>query len=290
MAGLKQHSGTPSPLATLKVLARRFTFASLVAASFALMLMGKADTIVAQRVRAVFDDAIAPILDVLSRPAAAAARIMDSAHELINIRADNARLRDENERLMHWQVIAQQLDQENRALHAELNFIPGPDPAYVTTRVIGDSEGPFVHSILLAAGSRDGLQKGDVVLSGEFLVGRVTEVGQRSARALLLTDINSAVPVMLDSSRLKAILAGDNTERPVLQFLAPGTPISPGDRVSTSGDGGVFPPGIPVGTISSTQDGSARVVPFVRRHQLDYVTVVDYGLPGLLSLGATGDQ
>jgi rod shape-determining protein MreC len=272
------------------VLARRFTFASLVAASFALMLMGKADTIVAQRVRAVFDDAIAPILDVLSRPAAAAARIMDSAHELINIRADNARLRDENERLMHWQVIAQQLDQENRALHAELNFIPGPDPAYVTTRVIGDSEGPFVHSILLAAGSRDGLQKGDVVLSGEFLVGRVTEVGQRSARALLLTDINSAVPVMLDSSRLKAILAGDNTERPVLQFLAPGTPISPGDRVSTSGDGGVFPPGIPVGTISSTQDGSARVVPFVRRHQLDYVTVVDYGLPGLLSLGATGDQ
>jgi len=271
-------------------MAQRFTFALLVAVSFALMLMGKADTFLAQRARLMFDDAVAPILEVMSRPAAAAARAMQIAHELVDLRADNVRLRQENDRLSHWQVVARQLDEENRFLRSQLNFVPGPDPSYVTARVIGDSDGPFVHSVLIEAGIRDGIQKGEVVLSGEFLVGRVTEVAQRAARVLLLTDINFAAPVMLENSGAKAILAGNNTEQPELQFLAPGTPVAPGDRVSTSGDGGVFPPGLPVGTISSAQEGSIRVTPFARRHQLDYVTVVDYGLPGLLSSGLSGDQ
>jgi rod shape-determining protein MreC len=107
-------------------------------------------------------------------------------------------------------------------------------------------------------------------------------VGLRSARFLLLTDINSHLPVMLEGSRAKAILTGDNSDRPRLNYLSPSSNASPGDRVVTSGHGGVFPPGMPIGVISSVQDGIARVEPFVHRHQLEYVTVVDYGLAGIL--------
>jgi rod shape-determining protein MreC len=99
---------------------------------------------------------------------------------------------------------------------------------------------------------------------------------------LLLTDINSHIPVVVEGSRAKAILSGDNSDRGRLSYLAPNSSAAPGNRVVTSGHGGAFPPGLPVGVIAAIQDGIVRVEPFVHRYQLDYVTVVDYGLPGVL--------
>jgi rod shape-determining protein MreC len=136
--------------------------------------------------------------------------------------------------------------------------------------------------MLLNAGSRDGIRKGQAVIAGEYLVGRIAEVGDRSARVLLLTDINSHIPVVVEGTRAKAILAGDNSDRARLNYLAPNSAAAPGTRVVTSGHGGAFPPGLPVGVITTLQDGVVRVEPFVHRYALDYVTVVDFGLPGVL--------
>ncbi|HLN24180.1 MAG TPA: rod shape-determining protein MreC [Patescibacteria group bacterium] len=279
---MKQHSGALGRLATLKQLAHRFAFLSLVMASFALMLLGKADTALVERIRLSVSDAVAPILDVMSRPAGTIAEVVSAVRELATLRAENVRLRDENSKLMHWQAAARQLDNENRALHIQLNFIPDPDPSFITTRVIDDTGGAFVHSMLINSGSRDGVRKGQAVIAGEVMVGRIMEVGQRSARVLLLTDINSHIPVMLETSRAKAILTGDNSDRPRLNMLSPNSNAAPGDRVVTSGHGGAFPPGVPLGVVSSVQDGVVRVEPFVHRHKLEYVTVVDYGLAGIL--------
>ena len=279
---MKQHSGALGRLATLRQLAHRFAFLSLVMASFALMLLGKADTALVERVRLTVGDAVAPVLDVMSRPAGTIAEVVSAVRELATLRAENVRLRDENAKLMHWQAAARQLDNENRALHMQLNFIPDPDPSFITTRVIDDTGGAFVHSMLINSGSRDGVRKGQAVIAGEVMVGRIMEVGQRSARVLLLTDINSHIPVMLESSRAKAILTGDNSDRPRLNMLSPNSNAAPGDRVVTSGHGGAFPPGVPLGVVSSVQDGMVRVEPFVHRHKLEYVTVVDYGLAGIL--------
>ncbi len=287
---MKQHSGTLGRLATLKLLAQRFAFLSLVMASFALMLLGKADTVLVERVRVAVGDAVAPLLDVMSRPAGAIAEVVGAVHDLAELRAENVRLKAENAKLMHWQMVARQLDNENRAFRQQLNFIPDPDPSFITTRVIGDTGGAFVHSMLINAGGRDGVRKGQAVIAGEVLVGRIAEVGQRSARVLLLTDINSRIPVVLEGSRAKAILTGDNSDRPRLSYLSPNTNASPGDRVVTSGHGGAFPPGMPIGVVSSVQDGVVRVEPFVHRYQLEYVTVVDYGLPGILPSEAAAGE
>jgi rod shape-determining protein MreC len=136
--------------------------------------------------------------------------------------------------------------------------------------------------MLIDAGSSAGVRKGQAVIAGENLVGRVAEVGARVGRILLLTDPSSNIPVMIEGSRAKAILSGDNTDRPRLNYLSPNSNPAVGNRIVTSGHGGAFPPGMPVGVIASIQDGIVRVEPFVHRYQLEYVAVVDYGLPGVL--------
>jgi rod shape-determining protein MreC len=269
-------------LATLRLLAQRFAFLTLVLASFALMVLGKADTVLVERVRVFIDDGISPVLQVLSRPAAAVASVVNAVHDLAALRAENVRLAEENARLMHWQTVARELDNENKALRGQLNYTPDPDSAFITARVIGDTGGSFVHSMLLNAGTREGVRKGQAVIAGENLAGRVAEVGDRTARILLLTDINSHIPVVIEGTRAKAILSGDNSDRPRLNYLSPNSNAAVGNRIVTSGHGGAFPPGMPVGVIASIQDGVVRVEPFVHRYQLEYVAVVDYGLPGVL--------
>jgi rod shape-determining protein MreC len=191
-------------------------------------------------------------------------------------------LREENTRLLQWQTVARKLDEENRALHKQLNFVPDPPTTFISARVVGDTGGAFVDSMLVNAGSRDGVRKGEAVVAGEAMVGRIVEVGLHFSRVLLLTDISSHLPVMLANSHAKAIMSGENTDRPRLNYLSPNAVVQPGDRVVTSGDGGAFPPGLPIGVVSSVQDGVARVELFVHRYQLEYVSVVDYGLPGVI--------
>lgn len=279
---MKPHSGASGRLATLKLLLQRFAILAMIMASLGLMLLGKADTALMERTRTTVDDAVMPMLDVLSQPASTIAKGVEFIQDLANLHAENARLKAENRALMHWQTVAHHLDNENRALRTQLNFIPDPDPAFITGRVIGDTGGAFVHSMLINAGEDDGVRKGLAVLSEGVLVGRIAEVGTRSARILLMTDINARIPVILEGSRAKAILAGDNSSRPRLDHFSPNLTAEPGDRVITSGDGGAFPPGIPVGVVASVHDSVIRIEPFVQRHRLEYVTIVDYGLAGIL--------
>jgi rod shape-determining protein MreC len=161
--------------------------------------------------------------------------------------------------------------------------VPDPKSTYVSARVIGDQVGAFVREVLIAAGARDGLLKGQAAMTGDGLAGRIAEVGQRSARVLLLTDINSRLPVLLERTRDRAILAGDNSNRPQLLYLKPRTELRVGDRVVTSGDGGVFPAGLPVGVVESIEDGVVSVAPFVDWDRMEYLRVVDYQLGGILT-------
>lgn len=277
-----KQSGAVGRLAILRLLAQRFAYVSLIGAAVLLIILGKADMALIERTRTLVIDGIAPVLDALSRPATTIAQIVDDYRQLTHLRADNARLRAENQRLMHWQTVARQIQGENAVLHEQLNFIPDPDPAFVTTRVIGDMGTAFGQSLILGAGARDGVRKGQAVLSGETLVGYIAEAGERSSRLLLLTDINAHLPVMVESTRTRAILSGDNKDRPRLKYIAGNPSIQVGDRVVTSASGAAFPPGVPIGVVSSVSEGTIRVDPFIHRYELEYVTVVDYGLGGVL--------
>jgi rod shape-determining protein MreC len=260
----------------IKVLIQRFAFLFLILAAFALMLLSKAETSAIEKVSSVVVDIFAPLMDGLSQPAAAISDAVSAVRQLANIHAENDRLRRENARLLAWQETSRRLMAQNQALMSLLEYKPDPRAKYIAARVIGDSGGAFVRSMLINSGRRDGLTKGQAAMTGHGLAGRVTSAGLRSARILLITDINSRVPVIVQASRDRAILAGDNSQLPRLVFLPSNASVNSGDIVVTSGHGGIFPAGLPIGRIIRSDDGVVRVNPFVRFEKLEFVRVIDY--------------
>lgn len=267
-------------LTALKGVVQRFSFLFLILVSITLMVFGRIDAIGVESVRARVMDAFAPILEAISAPAATVARIVEMIADIKDVYRQNQELRLENARLLQWKQVALRLEAENNSFRSLLRFKPDPGASYISTRVIAVPGGSFLRSFIVAAGRRDGLRRGQAAIAGAGLVGRVVEVGEWSARVLLITDISARVPVLLEGSRQRAVLAGDNASLPRLLYLPPDSQIAVGDRVVTSGHGGQFPAGLPVGVVSQVGERQIRVQPLVNLSRLEHVQIVDFGLPG----------
>jgi len=272
----------------------RTSLTLLVVISAAMIAVGKADQVAFQSLRNSVMDGAAPALDMLSRPAAALDAAADRLRGFIAVYRDNVRLAEENERLLGWQQVALRLSAENAELRELAKLVPEPAISFVTARVIADSGGAYARSVMVNAGRDNGVARGQAAMTGEGLVGRVAEVGSRAARILLITDLNSRVPVIVDGTRQRAILAGDNSARPSLRYVDAGGTMRIGDRIVTSGQGGVFPPGLPVGVVVSLDSEAVRVEPYAALSRVDYLRLVDYGLadslPNPLSIAARGGK
>jgi rod shape-determining protein MreC len=266
----------------LKAWASRFALVLLVGAAFGLMLIGRTNTFIVEETRTAVTDMVAPILAAVSQPVETFSGVIDQAEALANLRSENLALKEQNARLLKWQGVARQLAAENAALRELARMVPDPSLNYITARVVGDPGGAFVRTVLINAGERSGVTKGQAAITAEGLAGRVAEVGQRSARVLLLTDINSRVPVVVGDGRDRAVLAGDNTNAPSLLYLGPTAEVQLGDHVSTSGHGGVFPPGLPIGVVSGIGEKGVRVKPFVDWAHMEVLRIVDYEMIGIL--------
>lgn len=247
--------------------------------SAATIVLGRADTGILESLRVSAADTAAPVLDALSRPVASVSRVVDGVADWVAVYRENERLSQENARLLQWQSAALNLAAENERLRELLRLTPSGALSYVTARVIANSGGAFVRSLMIDAGSRDGVKRGQAVETGAGLVGRVTETGERAARVLLITDLNSSIPVFVEGRKeVRAILSGDNTERPYLRFFPARADIRIGDRIVTSGVGGLFPPRLPVGVVAGFEGKLPRIEPYADASQAAYLRVVDYGL------------
>ncbi len=266
----------------LKSLIQRFAFVLLVGAAITIMILSRAEPRLVDNLRGAVGDAATPILEFLSHPAASFASLVEQVDAALDVHAENARLEAQNAQLLKWQAVAAQISRENEELRQFLHVVPDPNASFTTARVISDSGGPFVRTVLINAGKKNNVRKGQAAITNEGLTGRVVSAGQHSARILLLTDLNSRIPVVVVSSRERAVLAGDNTPNPRLEFLAVDARVHVGNRIVTSGQGGIFPPGLPVGIVSSVSEERALVQPYVNWDRLEYVTVLDYTLPGFL--------
>ena len=266
----------------LKSVVQRFAFGLLVGAALTVMILSRAEPRLFDNMRGAVSDGAAPILEFFSHPAASVASFVEEIDALLEVHENNSVLEDQNAALLKWQSVAEKFSRENEELRRMLHVVPDPEASFVTARVISDSGGPFVRTVLINAGENDRVHKGQAVINREGLTGRVVSAGRHSARILLLTDLNSRIPVIVESSREKAVLAGDNTPHPRLEFLAVDARVNVGDRIVTSGQGGIFPPGLPVGVVSLVGEERALVQPYVNWDRLEHVTVLDYTLPGFL--------
>ena len=277
-------------VAPIRVMAQRFSFLALILLAVALMVLGKLDANVMEIARMNVTDAVSPILNVLSKPVKTVNQLINEVLGVYNIREKNILLKQEKDRLLQWQMLARKLKVENRNLRNLLNFPVAPAAGFITARVIADTGGAFANSVVINVGNKSGVLKGQPTITGEGLVGRVTDVGKRSSRVLLITDLNSRIPVVIQSSQARAIMAGDNSYQPRLIYLSPGALVSQGDRIVTSGHGGAFPPGIPVGLVASVDVNGTRIKPFVDRYRVTHLRVLDYGLTGIVETPPGGNK
>jgi len=249
-------------------------FLSVVAV--ALMSFDSAENYATRVVRQAVADVITPVLSVLYTPVEIVRGGVDRLNTFTSVYKDNEQLRAENARLWEWQAAALGLERRVQRFEALLNVGLEPDIQYVTGRVVGDASGIFVNSLIVNLGRDHDVLPGQGVVSVQGAVGRVISTGPGAARVLLLSDLNSQVPVFVGAGYSRAVLSGDNTSLPVLKYLGPNVHVRPGDRVVSSGHGGVFPPDVPVGVVVPAQEGAYRVRLFSDLHQLDFVRILNY--------------
>ncbi len=239
-----------------------------------LFLLWRIDSPRVERFRAALIDSVVPNLDWAMRPVTAAAGMIDDFQSYTRIYEQNQELKRELQHMKAWKEAALQLEQKNARL-LDLNKVRlDAKLTHVTGVVMADSGSPFRQSVLLNVGARDGIRDGWATMDGIGLVGRISGVGERTARVILVTDSNSRIPVTVQPSGQKALLSGDNGPLPPLEFIEDTDEVRPGDRVVTSGDGGVFPAGLLVGQVALGTDKRLRVVLAADYQRLEFLRVL----------------
>lgn len=243
--------------------------------SLVLLLVSGVNPSLFNTVRSTTANAMSPVISLVSYPIQEGAAFVRNISGLSELQAENAALKKENDRLREWYQTALTLEDQNKTLKELLNVKLDAQYKYITARLIADVGSAFVKSLLVKAGHEDGVEKGHAVIAGDGLVGRILGVSEQTSRVLLITDLNSRVPVVIEGSDYHAILAGKNSSSPVLEHLPNDADIPQGARIVTSGKGGMFPAGLPIGIVSNnseTQKPEVKI--FVDFNALQFVRVV----------------
>ncbi len=269
-----------NPLGELKVpLTWAAAVALIVAAvvAVAFLVSDRRETFQAEAygaTRRASDTVLAPVGDVLSAPVRWTGAGVDTVRGYFFAVSENRRLKAELKEMRQWRDVAIALRDTNDRYRTLLGLRTDPPIPMVAARIVTDSRGPFANTRLANTGEEKGVKAGNPVMSENGLVGRVIGVTTGASRVLLLTDTASRTPVMIDRTNARAILAGDGGPNPRLDYLRGREPVKEGDRILTSGDGGVLPRGLPVGTAVKGLDNRWRVVLASDRTPIDFVRIL----------------
>jgi rod shape-determining protein MreC len=240
------------------------------------------------------DDGAAAAGRVATGPARASEGFFDRLFGGWNAASRIEELERENRELQAWRDLAERLAERNRRYEALLrmpedSFGEGADiENSIAAQLVLDSGGPFMRTLVANAGDLHGVKVGYIAVNENGLVGRVVSVGQHSSRVLMLDDYNSRIPVMGEASRVRAVLAGQATRRPELSlypyqlqaprmdFIVGAQSLREGERVITSGDGGLYPRGLPVGVARRERDGAWRVALAAAQQPIDFVRIIPF--------------
>ena len=252
----------------------RLMLGALIVMLLGLFLLWRIDNPRIERLRMEITDRVIPNFSAVTAPVTSAVNILRSARSYTRIYQQNQELRRELQQMKAWKEAALQREQENARLLDLNNVRLDPKFTKITGVVLADSGSPFRQTVLLNVGRRDGIVDGWAAIDGIGLVGRIAGVGERTSRVILLTDTSSRIAVSIESNGQRAMIVGDNTSRPPLEFLEAPETVRPGDRVVTSGDGGVFPSGLLVGQVTQTQSGRLRVRLAADIQRLEFLRVL----------------
>jgi rod shape-determining protein MreC len=256
----------------------------VIALAVVLVLLGRAQSNLFDQARTKMTDWLSPMLEVARVPVQGFDRWTGSIADIFSVYEENLKLKEENARLRQWRNVAvvmqNRVDHYQRLLHA----VPDPKLNAVLARVIGRSSRPFLRTLILDAGTDAGANPGEAVVDGRGMIGRVYLAGKRTSWVILLTDPNSRIPVTVaaavgNGGAIQALLNGDNTPQPRLDLVSRTATLHAGDQVVSSGDGGLLPYGLPVGTVVADRNGGWRVALLADAASTQDVEVLNYSEP-----------
>ncbi len=239
-----------------------------------LVIIGKLDLVAYRNVSSFLTDFFAPISSFINKPAKELEIVIEDVKSATQLRKENLLLKHEIKRLRNVEMKSEIQESELIELKKVLNSIPRDNNFLITGRVLNLSGGTFAKTMLIDAGKKDGIKKGQPVISSDGLVGSIISVGPNSSRVLLLIDINSMVPIFLTQTGWPAIVQGQNGYLLKVKFLSSEAEPTNNEIIETSGHGGRFPPGINVGRIVKISSSSYFVKLSADPQRLRFVSVI----------------
>ncbi len=269
-----------------RILTERRVVFLLVCVAVALLVINGLAPDKTNTIRMQLYDRTSHLLAITSAPVQRVTQLIEHMTGLSDMATDLKVMREENARLRQWYERARQLEAENRSLRTLVNLADMPRARFVTARVIAESGSAFSQGVVVDAGKSRGVTDAMAAVTGKGVVGRVVAVASRTAQVILLNDVNARVPVMVENSRHRGVLAGDNTNQPRLLYLPEDAAVTKGDRILTSGHGGIYAAGLPVGIVDEITNGVIKVRPLADMRRLEHVQLIDFEQKKLLDMGA----
>ena len=244
----------------------------------AIFIAWRIDSPRVERFRIMMVDQFLPSSEWVMAPMTHAVNVIRDFQSYQSLYEQNQQLRRELQQMKSWKEAALQLEQENARL-LDLNKLQlDAQLTWISGIVRADSGSPFRQSVLLNVGEQDGIQNGWAAMDGLGLVGRISGVGSKTSRVILLSDPYSQIPAVIQPSRENALIVGDNSSDPLVDFIENADLVRAGDRIVTSGNGGVLPPGLLIGQLVIDPNGRLRARLSADYERLEYLRILrDYG-------------
>ena len=246
----------------------------IVLFGFVLIFIGKADILAMRSAQSGLSGVVAPLYDLISTPVRAIETMFEGVRTVASLREEAIRLRAENNRLKRWQRRAEILESENRQLRSVLGAVIPPDRVAVTARSITAPGSSFSHAMLVLHGPDKPVQVGDPVVTADGLVGYIIDVGAEQSWVLLISDVNSRIPVVLSSSSWPGLAVGQNRRELELGFLPLEAEPKENELALTSGHGEILPAGLPVGRVVHRKARRFLLEPVVDLRTVSFVSIL----------------
>jgi rod shape-determining protein MreC len=241
-----------------------------------LIVTSKANHKITNNISMAIASVAVPFSSAISMPLNSVVNLATGFQELMNAKNQNAKLLQENHQLKSLYIKSLNISQENKQLKDIVRYASVKSTQFTAAHLISRSHQSYSHNAFISAGENRNIKENNVVIGKDSMIGRVYQVGSKKSRILLVSDINSRIPIIVSGSGVKGILAGDNGEIMEILYLGKDHPVEVGDLVFTSGDGDTIPPGFLVGSVVKIGKYSAFAKMAENVNSLDLVGVVNY--------------
>ena len=254
---------------------QRFSLIVLIFFSIALLIASKINLPVTNYLKITLNEVVYRSSFIISVPEKKIQNFSNKIKDHYNVYNDYLLVKEKLNLLQSKKYETQFLEEENKRLKKTINeYIYSSEE--LVAKVLIDKNSPFLKSIIVNKGSKDNIKLGMAVLDGTYLVGKIVEVNYFTSRALLVSDLNSKIPVGIEPGNIQSILSGTGKQNGKIEYLESDVSIDNGSIVYTSGSGGLFKPGIPVGIYNKKNTKKQTVTFFSKLSQLTFIKLVSF--------------